>query len=1090
MKPGARIDRYVVERLLGAGGMGRVYVAFDERLKRRIALKVVQPGAGSSGGEWTQRMLREARAAAAFSHPNAVAVYDVGEFEGDPFLVMELCDGRPLRSYIGDPEVPVRRRLAWIRQIADALGAAHRQGIVHRDVKPENILVTERGTIKILDFGIARRNPTPVDPSAPTAAHDDAGLGTLTGDGQIIGTPRYMSPEQMRGDPVDGRSDQFSWGVTAYELLSGSFPWPLESGAIGITAAILSKPAPPLEERQPLVPPPISSAIHRALEKAPGDRFEHMEDLVVAIADDGTDSPSTKTATVVPAPENASRQPARIRAALWIALVATLAALALWLGPRMTGPDTTQNEPTTSQEPSGTLVISVLAFENLTGSPEEDWLGVGLAEAIRTKLQALPDARVLPRGERAGETLVIRGNYQRAGEEIRVHVEAERVGGAGEIVASADQRGSMANLFDLQDALALSMGQALRGDVTPATAEQVRRAGTRNLEAFEAYAKGLGLLSAGKIAEALQQFSRAVSLDPEYRAFQTTLRQANAQSNVVEVQPDGRTVITAMVEIPADHEGPTWRNVTNMGPIVAAYDLEGNPLQIASEPVDDNHMAFAITLPAVESPDPGDGAVARRILYEQVRPSPVGRHGELRHLRDEHSTSRGGEETTVLRLPKGAELVSFVPPPAQVSLDAEGSYLLVSQQRQPYSRYQYFGVYAEGSGATSSGRDVLESSISERRQIFEADGFITNERAQDYLAQGAWPLWACENARRGKHEEAARWLARQEADPDGAPFWTGYARSCVLRASGDDGGVARELASILEGGSIPDPMLQPAFHELVSALHRRGEDRRALASLERVLRQKSWHRPGPFTSARVAPSDIPALTARLSREGDNPAVRYDLARAQLDAGHPERAEALVADHLRGPGEIYFLFLGAEIAIAAKDRDVSEARLRAIVSTLPLEWSFVDRVDLLAWGGDVDGAFELLRTVASKTELDPPVFRALAPIVRRAEDPEALAPAIVELVARAPVESYGGYYRITTLAEIVGALPEVRPEGGAALAHRLLDALRAMVDDEAHAGCDGACLSRSTQAACPAFDWLTDDERRFFAQRAKQTCTKR
>jgi len=278
--------RYRVEGVLGRGGMGRVYRAVDEQLGRAVALKVLAVARDGSvpPEEAARRMLREARAAAAFSHPNAVAVFDVGELEGAPFIAMELVRGRSLREAIGDATVGVRERLRWLGDVARALGAAHRAGLVHRDVKPDNVIVGDDGVVKLLDFGIARRLPGPIDPSAATARD-----GTITVEGTLVGTPAYMAPEQLRGEKVDGRADQFAWAVTAWELLAGCKPWPATNAA-ELIAAVLSKPAPPLEVAG--VPPSVAATIARALSKAAGDRFVTMDALVAAL--DGAPPAATR----------------------------------------------------------------------------------------------------------------------------------------------------------------------------------------------------------------------------------------------------------------------------------------------------------------------------------------------------------------------------------------------------------------------------------------------------------------------------------------------------------------------------------------------------------------------------------------------------------------------------------------------------------------------------------------------------------------------------------------------------------------------------------------------------------------------------
>ncbi len=282
MLPGDRFERYTIEGVLGRGGMGCVYKAHDPKLGRDVAIKVLLP-AGASGAvdtpsdEAKARILREARAAAALSHPNAVSIYDVGENEGTgPFLVMELVVGRSLREAAREPTTTLRDKVRWLVETASALAAAHDRGIVHRDVKPENVLVRSDGVAKVLDFGIARRSATAADPSAPT----EAPLVTLTEQGAQIGTPLYMAPEQIKGDPIDGRADQFAWGVLAYETLAGKLPWRLDKGQLGVAASILTDTPRELED----VPSEVAAVVKRALSKDPNERFRSMRDAIEALS--------------------------------------------------------------------------------------------------------------------------------------------------------------------------------------------------------------------------------------------------------------------------------------------------------------------------------------------------------------------------------------------------------------------------------------------------------------------------------------------------------------------------------------------------------------------------------------------------------------------------------------------------------------------------------------------------------------------------------------------------------------------------------------------------------------------------------------
>jgi serine/threonine-protein kinase len=292
LKPGDTVDRYLVEGLLGSGGMGEVYQARDQRLQRRVALKVLRDdpsalassrGSGPTTGG-AARMLREARAAAALDHPNVVAVFDVGhidfpgELQGITYLAMELIKGASLRAYVGDAAVPIAERLRWLIDIARALGAAHEAGLVHRDIKPENVMIREDGHVKVLDFGIARRAHGPVDPSSST---ESFALPT-TGHGIVMGTPLYMSPEQLRAEPLDGRTDQFSWGILAYELLSGTMPWSVAHGSVAIVGQILAVVPRAIGELVDL-PPNVAAAIMRSLEKSSAARFPTMDAVVEAM---------------------------------------------------------------------------------------------------------------------------------------------------------------------------------------------------------------------------------------------------------------------------------------------------------------------------------------------------------------------------------------------------------------------------------------------------------------------------------------------------------------------------------------------------------------------------------------------------------------------------------------------------------------------------------------------------------------------------------------------------------------------------------------------------------------------------------------
>ena len=270
--------------------MGEVYKAQDARLRRSVALKVLavdgdgnEEAAAHERNDRALRMLHEARAAAALEHPNVVAIYDVGQvsepeaLRGTPYIAMELVQGRPLRAYVGDARVPLTIKLRWLGDVARAHAAAHDAGLVHRDVKPENVMIRDDGVVKVLDFGIAKRlGGESVDPTSSTERY----AVSTSAHGKVRGTPLYIAPERLRGEALDGRVDQFAWGVVAYELLTGRPPW--WSDGIALVSQILRTPPRPFEERD-AIPAEIASVVMRALAKAREERFPTMSGLLEAL---------------------------------------------------------------------------------------------------------------------------------------------------------------------------------------------------------------------------------------------------------------------------------------------------------------------------------------------------------------------------------------------------------------------------------------------------------------------------------------------------------------------------------------------------------------------------------------------------------------------------------------------------------------------------------------------------------------------------------------------------------------------------------------------------------------------------------------
>ncbi len=383
---GDTVGRYVIEGVLGEGGMGTVYRAHDPVLHRKVALKVVRARDADAdpktAAESTARLLREARAAAALVHPSAVAIYDVGEVDGDPFIAMELVPGETLRARIGDASVSIGERLRWLAEVARVLDAAHRKGIVHRDIKPDNVMITDDGGVKVLDFGIARRRAEGPFEAATTGA----GFGTLTAKGTAIGTPLYMAPEQMLAEDVDGRADQFSWGVMAWELLVGEVPWGQPKDGVALMYLILKKDPPRVSSRVD-VSPEVDEAVARALAKEPEDRFASMIELVAELEPFAASRPGEAPPASRAVVSRAERAPG----ARWLPLAVTFVVVAgatagvvakARLAVRAAHPPASASSPSPGASARGAVVITDLPINPTT--PEA-------AAAYQAGVQALRD---------------------------------------------------------------------------------------------------------------------------------------------------------------------------------------------------------------------------------------------------------------------------------------------------------------------------------------------------------------------------------------------------------------------------------------------------------------------------------------------------------------------------------------------------------------------------------------------------------------------------------------------------------------------------------------------------------------------------
>jgi eukaryotic-like serine/threonine-protein kinase len=499
--------------------MGEVYRARDERLAREVAIKVL-PSDVEADDAALSRFKREARAVAALSHPNVVAIHDVGQDEGVSYVVMELLEGVSLREELRNGALPLRTTIDYSRQIAAGLAAAHAKGIVHRDVKPENIFITAEGRVKLLDFGLAR--------VAADETFDAAGatVSRLTTPGLVVGTLGYMSPEQVHGEPVDARSDIFSFGCVLYEMVTGRRPFTGETAMRLMTAIVRDEPSP---VSTPL-PPALHEMLARCLAKDREKRYESAADLgrdleSLELSADRQVRSSSSAPTVALDPPRQPRLPL-IAAAVTVAVLMLLATVMIVL-PRFRS----AAAPAIAHAQQKIDAIAVLPFTNLSGSRENEYLSDGLTEEIINALARVPGLKVVSRtssfalkgqeldigqiADRLGVRALVDGSVQRIGEELRISAQLVNVE-TGYQLWSASYRREMTDIFAIQDEIATQVASALEVElgVRPRSS-----APTGDIAAYELYLKGREasrIWTPDSLNRAIALFTAALQRDPSF----------------------------------------------------------------------------------------------------------------------------------------------------------------------------------------------------------------------------------------------------------------------------------------------------------------------------------------------------------------------------------------------------------------------------------------------------------------------------------------------------------------------------------------------------------------------------------------------